>query len=137
MQDYNTIRAVQTQLGSYLPVVHVPHEEGFGREGIRLYLHVRTGHLVHEAGLPDVGKPTHQDGPRVGIDGGQPSQMLSHLLQVLQALVLPLHYGTHPTHGRLLQLLAPVQRVTILHKPDVILCYVIDKVLGSVYLPQR
>ena len=47
--------------------------------------------------------------------------MLPHLLQVLQTLVLSPHDGGHPAQGRPLQLLAPVQRVSELEEPDIVL----------------
>mmetsp|Transcript_6112 Transcript_6112/g.17055 ORF Transcript_6112/g.17055 Transcript_6112/m.17055 type:complete len:318 (+) Transcript_6112:1042-1995(+) len=57
--------AVQDPRGvDHLPaqvlVVHVPHVEGLGGEGIRLNLHVGAGHLVHEAALANVGIPADQ-----------------------------------------------------------------------------
>ena len=93
--------------------------------------------------------------PGVGVDGWQPAEVLPDLLQVLQALVLPPHDGRHPTQGSSLQLLTPagtrhnnyidhqhhqvlpVQRVTELQEPDVVLGHVINEVPGCVDLTQR
>ena len=104
-----------------LPVVHVPHKQRFCGEGIRLHLHICPCHLIDEAGLAHVGEATHQDSPGVGVDGGKPGEMLPHLLEILQALVLPLHDSAHPPHAGLLQLLAPVERVPVLHETYVVL----------------
>ena len=62
--------------------------------------------------------------------------MLPHLLQVLQALVLPLHDGAHPPHGSFLELLAAVQGIAILQQPHVVLRDVVDEMLGRVDLAQ-
>ena len=114
----------------------MPHKERLGGEGIRLDLNIRSGHFVHEARLAHVGETAHQYGPSVGVYGRQSCQVLSHLLQIQQTLVLPLHDGTHPPQAGLLQQLAPIQRVTILHQADIILGHVIDEVFGRVDLPQ-
>ena len=45
--------------------------------------------------------------PGVGVDGWKPAEVLSDLLQVLEALVLSPHDGGHPSQGCPLQLLAP------------------------------
>ena len=54
----------------------------------------RTG--VHEAGLAHVRVAAHDEGARAGVDGGQAGQMLAHLLQVLQAVVLLAEKRAHP-----------------------------------------
>lgn len=77
------------------------------------------------------------EGPGVGVDGGQPAEVLPHLLEVLQALVLPPHDGRHPPQRRPLQLLAAVQRVPELEQPDIVLGHVVDEVAGGVDLSQR
>ena len=74
--------------------------------------------------------------PGVGINGGKSAEMLSDLLQVLETLVLSPHDGRHPAQGRPLQLLAPVQGVTELEQPHVVLGHVVDQVSGSVNLTQ-
>ena len=70
----------------------------------------------------------------VGVDGGQPAEVLPDPLEVLQALVLPPHDGRHPPQRRPLQLLAAVQRVPELEQPDVVLGHVVDEVAGGVDL---
>ena len=62
--------------------------------------------------------------------------MLPHLLQILQTLVLSPHDGGHPPQGRPLQLLAPVQRVSELEEPDIVLGNVVNQVTSSVDLTQ-
>ena len=83
------------------------------------------------------GPTCDEEGPRVGVDGGQPAEVLPHLLEVLQALVLPPHDGRHPPQRRPLQLLAAVQRVPELEQPDIVLGHVVDEVAGGVDLSQR
>ena len=107
-------------------VVGVSDVQRLGGEGVRLNLHVGPGDLVDEAGLADVGKAADEQRPGVGIDGGQTAQVLADLLQVGQALGLPLHDGGHPAEGSALELLATVQRVSILQKADVVLGHVVD-----------
>ena len=62
--------------------------------------------------------------------------MLPHLLQVLQTLVLSPHDGGHPAQGRPLQLLAPVQGVSELEEPHIVLGHVVNQVTGRVDLTQ-
>ena len=62
--------------------------------------------------------------------------MLPHLLQVLQTLVLSPHDGGHPPQGRPLELLAPVQGVSELEEPDIVLGNVVNQVTSSVDLTQ-
>ena len=101
------------------------------------------------------GLTSDDQSPGVGVDGWQPAEVLPDLLQVLQALVLPPHNGCHPTQGSSLQLLTPagrghdnyneyqhhqvlpVQRITELQEPDVVLGHVINEVPGCVDLTQR
>ena len=60
--------------------------------------------------------------------------MLPHLLQVLQTLVLSPHDGGHPPQRCSLQLLAPVQRVSKLEEPHIVLGDIVNQVPGSVDL---
>jgi len=53
-------------------------------------------HLIHEARFPDVGKPTDDERPCIGVDRWQTSQMLSNLLQVSKTLTLLLQNCTKP-----------------------------------------
>ena len=62
--------------------------------------------------------------------------MLPHLLQVLETLILSPHDGRHPAQGSPLQLLAPVQGVTKLEKPDIVLGHIVNKMTGGVDLTQ-
>ena len=124
-------------LPAKVAVVQVTHKQRLGGEGVRLDFDVCPRDLVHEAGLPDVWEPAHEDGAGVGIDGGEPGEVLPHLLKVLEALVLPLHDGAHPTQRRSLQLLAAVERVAELHETYVVPSHAVDEVFGRVDLPQR
>ena len=99
-------------LPSEVAVVHVPHEQRLCGEGVRLYLDVCSRHLVHETGLANVWEATHQDGASVWIDGRESGKMLSHLLQVLEALILSLHDGAHTAQSSTLQLFATIERIT-------------------------
>mmetsp|Transcript_38497 Transcript_38497/g.85933 ORF Transcript_38497/g.85933 Transcript_38497/m.85933 type:complete len:380 (+) Transcript_38497:508-1647(+) len=92
-----------------VPVVHVPHVQRLGREGVRLHLHVRAGHLVHEGGLAHVGVAADDEGPRVGVDRGEAAQVLAHLLEVRQARLLTLDDRHHTPQRRALELLAAVE----------------------------
>ena len=74
--------------------------------------------------------------PGVWVNGGKSAEMLSDLLQVLETLVLSPHDGRHPAQGRPLQLLTPVQGVTELEQPHVVLGHVVDQVSGGVDLTQ-
>uniref|UniRef100_A0A0E9WL69 Uncharacterized protein n=1 Tax=Anguilla anguilla TaxID=7936 RepID=A0A0E9WL69_ANGAN len=113
-----------------------PTNRDFGGESIWLYLHICSGYLVDEARLPNIGVSTQKQGSRVGINGWQTGQMLPHLLQVLQALLLPLQDGTHPAQSCPLQLLTAVQGVPILHQPHIVLGNIVNQILCYVYLSQ-
>ena len=133
VQDPRSVHHLPAQVA----VVQVTHKQGLGGEGVRLDLHVSSRDLVHEAGLAHVGEPADEDGASVGVNGGQPCEVLPHLLQVLQTLILPFHDSAHPTQRGPLQLLAAVERVAELHETDVVARYVVDEVLGRVDLAQR
>ena len=62
--------------------------------------------------------------------------MLPDLLEVRKARLLPLEDGAHPTEGRALEALAPVQRVAVLDHPDHVPGDRVDELLGRVDLPQ-
>lgn len=53
-------------------------------EGIGLDLHVGAGDFVHETRLAHVGIAAHDEGAGGGVDAGETSKMLAHLLQVGQ-----------------------------------------------------
>ena len=73
-------------------------------------------YLVHEARLPDVGKPREQQRAGVGVEGGQTREMPPDLLEVGQGRLLPLEEGAHSTKSGPLQLLTPVEGVTCAQK---------------------
>lgn len=62
--------------------------------------------------------------------------MLTNLLQVSQALSLPLHDCRHPSESSSLELLASVKRIAVLEKPDIILGNVINEMPCRVQLAQ-
>ena len=61
-------------------VIHVPNEQRFSRERVRLDVDVCTSDLVHETAFSDVGIPAYDQGSRVGVNGGQTGQMLADFL---------------------------------------------------------
>lgn len=76
-------------------VIGVPNEERFGGEGVRLNFDVRSGDLVNEARLSDVGKSRDEERSRVRVDRRQARQVLANLLQVAQRRVELLHQRAH------------------------------------------
>jgi hypothetical protein len=117
-----------------VPVVHVPHKEGLGSERVRLDVDVGAGHLVHKRGLSDVGVPSDQEGASVGVEGGEAGEVLPDLLEVGKGGLLALDDGAHAAEGSALELLAAVERVTVLEKADVVAGEGINETLGSVDL---
>ena len=97
---------------AYLPsqvfVVGVSDIQTLGGEGIGLNLNISSGDLVNEAGLANIRKSCDEECPGIRVNSRQSRQMLTDLLQVLQALVLPPHDGGHPTQSCPLQLLASI-----------------------------
>merc|ERR1719219_2112225 len=124
-------------LPSQIFVVRVSDVQTLGGEGVGLHLNIGSRDLVDEAGLANVWESCDDQSPGVGVDGWKPAEVLPDLLQVLEALVLSPHDGGHTTQGGSLQLLAPVQRVTKLEEPDVVLGHVVNEVPGGVDLTQR
>ncbi len=54
-----------------------------GGEGVGLDLDVSPGDLVDEAGLSYIGEPADEQGPGVGVDGRQTTQVLTDLVSTL------------------------------------------------------
>ena len=102
----------QTHLPPQIFVIHVADEERLRRESIRLHVDIRTGDVVHERRLADVGVPGENECPRVGVDGWKPAQVLAHLLQEAKVGFLALQQRCHTTQSGSFQLLAAVQRIT-------------------------
>lgn len=59
-----------------------------------------------------------------------------HLLEILEALSLPLHDGGHPPEGCTLELLAAIEGVPELEEPDIVLGNIVNEVEGDVDLAQ-
>ena len=68
---------------SYLPpkvlVIHMSDVQGLGGESVRLNLHIRTCHFVHETRLSHVGETGQQQCTCVGVDRWKTRQMLTNL----------------------------------------------------------
>mmetsp|Transcript_2363 Transcript_2363/g.4806 ORF Transcript_2363/g.4806 Transcript_2363/m.4806 type:complete len:206 (-) Transcript_2363:19-636(-) len=62
--------------------------------------------------------------------------MLPNLVQIRQAGVLLFHERAHTTKCSLLQRLAPIQRIGVLHHPHVVFRYLVDKVPRHIQLSQ-
>ena len=118
-------RMVQNSGGvNHLPpqvlVVCVTDVQRLGRECVRLDLDIGASDFVDEARLAHVGKAADEEGPCVWIDRRKTTQMLPDLFKVSQALALTLHDGCHSAEGGSFELLASVQRVSVLQQPDVV-----------------
>mmetsp|Transcript_14775 Transcript_14775/g.32614 ORF Transcript_14775/g.32614 Transcript_14775/m.32614 type:complete len:267 (+) Transcript_14775:1428-2228(+) len=117
-------------------VVHVAYEEGLGGEGVGLHVHVCAGHLVHERGLAHVGVAGQQQCAGVGVQGRQTRDVLAHLLEIAQGCFELLQHCAHATHGCALELLTPVERVSVLQQAQIVLRKARNQVLSSVHLSQ-
>mmetsp|Transcript_45283 Transcript_45283/g.98246 ORF Transcript_45283/g.98246 Transcript_45283/m.98246 type:complete len:420 (-) Transcript_45283:60-1319(-) len=117
-------------------VVHVPDVQRLGGERVGLDLHIGVGHNIHEAGLPDVGVPSHEEGPRVRVDGGQAPQVLSNLLQVHQAALQLLDSSAHAPQRSTLEHFGLVGGVSKLHQLAIILGYGVHHAAHCVHLAQ-
>lgn len=62
--------------------------------------------------------------------------MLPDLLKILKALCLALHDGGHSAEGSPLELLAPVQRVSVLEETHIVLGDIVDEVESDVDLTE-
>ena len=67
---------------SEVAVFCVADVEGFGGEGVGLDFNVGFAEAVYEAGFSYVGVTCQQNGPFVGVDGGQSAHVLSDFLEV-------------------------------------------------------
>jgi len=76
-------------------VVHVADKERLGSEGVGLDVDVGTRDLVHERRLADVGETCDEERARVGVDRRQTRQMLAHLLEVREGVLLAEHERDH------------------------------------------
>ena len=76
-------------------VVGVTDVERLGGERVGLHLDVGERDLVEKARLAHVGKAADEQCARVRVDGRQAGQVLTNLLQVLQALALALYDRAH------------------------------------------
>ena len=56
------------------------------------------------------------------------------MLQVQKILIVPLHDGSHASKSCSLQLLAPVQTVSVLEETTVLFRNIVDQMLGSIEL---
>mmetsp|Transcript_5471 Transcript_5471/g.9261 ORF Transcript_5471/g.9261 Transcript_5471/m.9261 type:complete len:659 (+) Transcript_5471:197-2173(+) len=119
-------------LPSGVLVVGVAHEETLGGEGVGLHVHVGIGHVVDEAGLADVRVAGEDEGALVGVDGGEARHVLSDLLEVAEGGLELLDERAHPSEGGPLELLAAVERVSVLEEPDVVGGHVVHNILGLV-----
>lgn len=118
-------------------VVHVADEERLGREGVRLDVDVGARHLVDERRLADVRVAADEERARGRVDRRQARHVLAHLLEVGERVLLALHDGRHAAERRLLELLAPVQRVAELDEAAVVLADLDDEVARRVELAER
>lgn len=84
-----------------------------------------------------IGTATDKEGACVGINGGQAGDVLPHVLQILEGRRLFLHDSCHAAQSAALELLAPVERVTIFEQFGVVAGHLIHKVPGHVDLAQR
>ena len=117
-------------------VVHVAQEQRFRRERVRLHVHVRARHFVHEARLAHVREPAQNQRAVRWVDRRQTVHVLAHFFEVAQRRVQLLHHRAHATQSRVLQLLAAVQRLRVLEQTNVVLTDLGHHILGSVDLTQ-
>ncbi len=61
-------------------IVGMTHIKSSGGEGERLHLNISLSDAIHEAGLADVRKATHQQGPLIRVYGRQSSHVLPYFL---------------------------------------------------------
>lgn len=116
--------------------IGVTNKERLCRERVRLHLDISPSDLVHEAGFTDVGETSHQESLRVGVDGGQTRHMLTNLLEVRKRTSELLASRGHTTQRSALQLFAPVQRITVLQKANVVTTDVVRHVAHSADLSE-
>ena len=123
-------------LEPHVLIVQMTHEEGFGRESIRLHIHVCVRHLVHEGRLAYIRVSGEDERSRGWVDGGKTSQVLTDLLEVLEGRFELLDGCHHSTEGSSLELLALVKGFAELEQLDVILRDGHDDVSHGIHLTQ-
>ena len=117
-------------------VVEVADEEALGREGVRLHVHVGAGDAPEEARLADVRIAADQQRPGVGVDRGQATEMLAHLLEVEQWILEPSRDGGHAAEGGAFELLALEERLGVLDQTNIVSADGLDEMLGRRELTQ-
>ena len=76
--------------------------QALGREGIGLHINVGICHIIHEAGLTDVGVPSDNESTGVRVDLRESCHVLADLLQVAEGGLQLLEKSTDSTKGSLL-----------------------------------
>mmetsp|Transcript_13757 Transcript_13757/g.26671 ORF Transcript_13757/g.26671 Transcript_13757/m.26671 type:complete len:232 (+) Transcript_13757:1470-2165(+) len=134
-------RLVQNTRGiKYLPpqvlVVHVTNVQRLGGKGVRLHLDVGASDLVHETRLTNVRVASDEQRTCAGVDRRQTAEMLADFLEVAQRALVLLHEGGHATESSTLELLATVERVTVLEETGIVAGRGGDETLGNVKLAE-
>ena len=90
-------------------VLGVTDEQTLSCERVRLHIDVRARHVVDQARLTNVGETRQDERPRVGVNTGQSTKMLSHFFKVAQTGLELLDESAHATESSSLKLLAAIQ----------------------------
>ena len=112
-------------------VLGVADVEGLGGEGVGLDLNVGFAEAVDEAGLSNIGVAGQQNGPLVGVDGGQSPHMFPDFLEVGEWGGYFSDHGAHPSKGSSFEGLAPVEGIGVFDQFEVVSAHILDHVLGG------
>lgn len=121
-------------LESQILVIKVTDKQTLGGEGVGLDIHIGARDASEEAGLANIGVTADEQGPGVGVDGGETAKMLANLVQIQKRVFQSLDQRGHATKGGPLELLALVERLCVFQETDVVSRDGLYQVLGSGHL---
>lgn len=101
-------------------VISMTDEKTLSSEGIWLNINVCIGQVINQTRFTNIGEPSKNEGPGIGVNSWKSTQMLSDFFQIAEGWLELLDKGTHSTESCSLQLFAPVEGISILQKSHII-----------------
>jgi hypothetical protein len=102
VQDSGSVDGLEAQV----LVIKVSDEQTLGRKRIRLNVNICSSDALQKARFANIGIAADQKRPRVRVDRGKTTKMLSNLLKIQQRIFQSLADCGHATERRSLELLA-------------------------------
>lgn len=117
-------------LKSQVLVVEMSNEQTLGCERIWLDIDIGSCDTLQEARFSDVRVSADEEGSGVGINGGETTQMLSHLIEIDQGIFQSPADGCHSSQRGALKLLALEERLRIFEQANIVARHNLNQVFG-------